>query len=172
MENQLKEYLPIGKLGKSFGLDGHLRVIMQEGTDDIWSDIIAKKQAIFVGILDFKIPFFIQEYLEEKNLIKFNHIRTEDQFKELANKDVYVVLTEELRKSTLDPELFDNMTLIDAESQAVMGQIIRIEEFPAHPMAFVSTADGEVMVPLVEEWIIDMNSETKEVVMLLPEGLF
>ena len=52
-----------------------------------------------------------------------------------------------------------------------LGTFTEIREMPAHDMGILEINGQEIMVPLVEAFMVSENVETKEVVMDLPEGL-
>lgn len=54
----------------------------------------------------------------------------------------------------------------------VIGEVLRIEENPAHPLLVVQRSDGtEVLIPLVEAFIVQRNPQLREITVDLPDGL-
>ena len=46
-----------------------------------------------------------------------------------------------------------------------------IEEYPGHPMLVVIGENREILIPLIEDWIINLNEDLRTLKMTLPEGL-
>ena len=70
--------------------------------------------------------------------------------------------------------MLDNMldcVVYDVEGN-VLGEPLRIEPFPAQDMLILLRNGLEVMIPLAEDFITEINFSDKKVVLDLPEGLF
>ncbi|MFT6850340.1 MAG: 16S rRNA processing protein RimM [Sphingobacteriales bacterium] len=52
-----------------------------------------------------------------------------------------------------------------------MGEIISIEEYPSQSMATLWVKEQTILIPIHPDWIIDLNPESKELTLDLPEGL-
>lgn len=88
-----------------------------------------------------------------------------------------------VRKSDLpedhDRGLLDlvGFTLVDADGSTI-GRVVALEENPAHPLLVVELEDAAAgksakpaRIPLVEEFIIDVDEGEATIEMRLPEGL-
>ena len=58
--------------------------------------------------------------------------------------------------------------LFSADTQA---DIKAIEEYPGHPMLVVIGENREILIPLIEDWITNLDEESRTLQMTLPEGL-
>ncbi len=167
----MQHYLQIGKLGKIFGLEGYLRVWIHDGMDEVWEQHIANNQAIFIGIDAFKIPFFIANYLAEKGLVQFKKIASHEQLEEMASGNLYIVSHEDNSELKINSNKLEDFVIVDSNTNHAVGRIDRIEEFPAHAMAIVKYDKGEWHIPLVEEWVTELDMEGNKLYLDLPEGL-
>ena len=53
-----------------------------------------------------------------------------------------------------------------------VGQVSEVIENPAHPLlSVVREGSGDVLIPLVEEFIVEVDAEGSRIVMDLPQGL-
>lgn len=168
--SELQHFYCIGRLGKTFGTDGALRLSLESGIDV--DTFLVRDKFVFAAIDGFKVPFQIKSVSQEQSLIRFHRIRSDEQLKELVGKDLFVTQSEsdQIRPSG---KLLDGFVIVDSSVDEVIGRIMRVEEFPSHPMAFVQqdeTAD-EIMIPLVDEWIQDIDVQQQILTMSLPEGL-
>lgn len=168
--NKLGSFYQIGRLGKTFGVQGELRLHLDQ--ENLLENQLFKDAYVFVGIDGFKVPFQIGAIASDKGLIQFQRIHNEAQLKELVGKDLFIVQDDQ---SDLKPsgKLLDGFTLINHADDETIGRIISVEEFPAHPMAFVQFDDAEepIMIPLVDEWMRDIDPSNLLLWMDLPDGL-
>ena len=164
-------YTKIGKLGKRFGLEGFIRIQIDSKFEANWTKIISDNMAVFVGIDNFKIPFFVDSYDTSKELISFKRIRSEDELVELAGKDIFTDLLLTDDEHAIDFDSLKGYRIHDLTSGTTTGEIIRMDEYPAHPMAVVNVNDKEVLIPVVLDWIQHIDTSSRQVVMELPIGL-
>jgi 16S rRNA processing protein RimM len=52
-----------------------------------------------------------------------------------------------------------------------IGNVFDMEELPSQIMVYIDYEDKQVMIPLVTDFIIELNHKTKEIFMELPEGI-
>ena len=167
------EYIEIGKLKKTHGLNGELK-----GTiEDRFIPDAANVEAFFVEKRGEYTPFFI-EYLRGKGdlIFKFEEVDAKEDATPFVNKRIYLrrndisLTEEEIHADGLVYSYLSGYEVIDAELGTV-GTILRVDEFPQQEMATVAYGDKEVFVPLLEAWIESVDKEEKTVHMALPEGL-
>ncbi len=171
MENQLKSYFKIGRLGKLFGLEGDVRLHCDEQYEEILLQHFNEHKAIFIGIDGFKIPLFIQHLNLNKALVRIDKIKNQKQLKELVGQDIFIEGDERLDQVASDLEFLAGFFIVDSQTNMQLGEIVSVEIYPAHPMAFISDGNDEMMIPLVEDWIVEVDVANKLLHMNLPEGL-
>lgn len=167
------EYLKIGKIKKPHGLNGELKAMIDER---FFEDVNAV-EAFFVELGSGKAPYFI-ESLRGGNplLLKFEDIDNKEDAALFTNKTIYlreedVTLSEEAINDTgLE---FSHLVgfVLEVEELGQVGEILRVDEFPQQEMATVAYEGKELLVPLLEQWIVSVDKAQKIVVMDLPEGL-
>ena len=77
------------------------------------------------------------------------------------------------------PEGFDQLQgsglegfLLYDSNAGLVGEILDMQENPAHPLLIVKRSDGEeLLVPLVEEFLVEVSDAKRAVTMALPDGL-
>ncbi|MGN0301247.1 MAG: ribosome maturation factor RimM [Anaerotardibacter sp.] len=67
-------------------------------------------------------------------------------------------------------DLYTSFT-VENQDGMVLGHVLRIEENPAHPLLVVSYEEKEILIPLVEELLIDINEDAQRIIMQIPQGL-
>ncbi len=162
-----EEVFPIGRIGKPHGVKGE---VTMQVDDDVFDRVDADFLVLRVdGIL---VPFYMEEYRFRSDttaLVKFDDIDTVEQARELTNCDVFF-----LRRLANDDgddytwSYFVGFSLVDAHSGEVVGRIEGIDDSTTNVL--FELEDGK-LVPAAEELIADIDHESRQVCMLLPDGL-
>lgn len=156
------DLIPIGKLGKSQGVNGHLRTILTRKVD------LSEVKAIFVNVRGDKIPYFVDSI--EDNSVKFDEINNPEDaryltgFEILLNRDDF----EETIEESDQLSTFVGFMLHNDDQE--IGRIDDVVEYPQQIMAIVKYEDEDILIPLVEEYILDIDSEQKKIYCELPDG--
>ncbi|MBE7175684.1 MAG: 16S rRNA processing protein RimM [Mucilaginibacter polytrichastri] len=165
----LKDAFAVGAIVKTKGLKGemlvHLLVDYAAGLDT---------STFFIEINGKLVPHFTRSFSFPKpgtaylQLEDIDHI---DQAQKLVKKTLYLS-NEQL------PENDGEFTFADLEgfiahdkSRGEIGEIIRVEEFPQQWIATLYTANREVLVPLNEDFIEEIDEKKGLIRFDLPEGL-
>lgn len=167
------DFVEVGKLRKTHGLQGELKGVVEER---FWEDI-SNAPAVFIDQKGDKAPYFI-EYARggEPLILKLEDINTKEEAAQLTNKVLYL-RREDIQ---LDDEAIQSRGLayghlenyvLEVEEVGEVGPILYIEEYPQQEIATVAYQEREILVPLREAWIKSINKAQKRVIMELPEGL-
>jgi 16S rRNA processing protein RimM len=170
MKQKIK-YSQIGYTTKSFGVKGELKIMINEAIDE---DILFDLDHIFLDYDGQYVPFFI-EYSEE-NAIKLEDVDTPEEANKLGNLPIYLSENQIDLNSIIPVGLnisgLSNFKII-LPSGVEIGEILRVEEFPSQMMAIVTNrlSGKEIMIPIVESWILEFDEVKKEIKMDVPQGL-
>lgn len=122
------------------------------------------------------IPFFLSNAQVQNNgtlRIKIEDVNTVDEAKLLVGKSVYLPL-DTLPKLTGNQFYFHEVkdfTVTDT-NLGVIGNIKQILEYPNQSVFEIVNADGkEILVPITDEVVIDVDRTNKNVTVTTPEGL-
>lgn len=160
----------IGKIVASHGLQGSIIITHILGKAN-W---LKKDDTIFVEMNKGSfIPFFVQQCkaanFQEYN-IQLEDIATVEQAKKLIAKHIYVneeVLTQFAQKS---PLLWIGCVIIDAH-YGNLGAIADMLQTSAQWIAKLNYQGKEVLVPMVEQTIVNINLKKREIQTTLPVGI-
>lgn len=158
----------VGKLNKTFGIKGFIKVIPQE---PFIADL-KRSNVWFVQRGNTAIPYFVESIEEHPHfLIKFEEIDSPEDAKsitgcEILLRDKDITIKADGLENDLD-KLFDFAVENDGMG---IGKITNIEEFPQQLMAFVQNEDLEFMMPLTPEYITDIDLANKILRVSLPSG--
>lgn len=165
--------ISVGKLGKPHGISGAFRFLLDR-------PLKSKKKAPPYFLIESKgtfTPFFIVsiEWLGlSDGFIQFEEVKSPEEARRYSGTALHLY---EKDSQTLFAKNQDQIgflvgyTIIDEELGEV-GVISALIDNPAQLLANVTTMAGdEVMIPLPDEFIVDINKKRKELTVTLPEGL-
>ena len=161
----------IGRLGKPWGYKGELTVHL-ENCD---LEDLVPKGALFVDIEGQKVPFFYTSLRDQGRagiLVKFDDFDDPQSAGIVVGRDIYAPpghLSDGSDESW-DPEEFIGMIVRD-EEHGELGEVIAIEGTDRNPVMSILLGGQEVMVPIVDDMILDMDPEENTILVRTPPGL-
>ena len=164
------EVYKIGTLTRVHGLKGEVNFSF---TDDVWDRVDASYLILMVdGIL---VPFFLEEYRfrsESVALVKFLDIDSVDDAQEFVGCEVYFPheLTPDEAPDEFRWSYFHGFCIVD-EAAGVLGTVKQVEDSTSNVLFLVEGERGEMMIPAVEDFILDISHQERTITMRLPEGL-
>jgi 16S rRNA processing protein RimM len=171
------ELTPIGTIYKPHGINGEVTASFGQDVDpESLRCIVLDRDGIFV-------PFFITSVRSrgaQSVLLMIDGFSNEKEVAELSNQTIYGV-TAELGDATGDDDDDDEdgfyasdfvgYTIVD-ETDTVIGEIVALDDRTDNFLFVVETKSGdEVFIPVADEFITDIDTETKTLTMDLPTGL-
>ncbi len=165
------EYITVGKLNKSFGTKGQIRVVPEKA----FKSDLEKSEVWFVEKAGNMIPYFVENIDHSVHfLVKFEDVDAPETAKEITG----CIL--KLRKKDVsykeDVEVSDLEKLvgftIKTEEGETIGEIQTIEEYPQQLMAIIKdVSQNQLLIPLASDFMVDLDVENSILVMNLPDGL-
>lgn len=171
-----EEIKPVGKFLKPHGVNGEITLLRD--FDDIdfedFSCLVVDIDGIFV-------PFFLNSVRPKGNdtdLVTIDGVNDELQAARFTNKTVYV-LRKELEPDTGASDGEEGFYADDfigysvvTDKSVTLGKVTGIEDTTANYLFIVETPDGtNLLIPVAEEFIADIDPERKTLTLDLPEGL-
>ena len=160
----------LGKITRRHGLQGN--VFLKLDTDQ--PEMYNKLDSIFIEINGLLVPFFVakQSWSKGDTLIISYKNSTEALVDQTIGRDVFMPL------STL-PKLSGNKFYyhevigfeIREEDGKTCGNIVSINDQTAQHYFILNLAGKEIIIPIIKDWILELNREEKYLKMQLPEGL-
>jgi 16S rRNA processing protein RimM len=167
---KIEDCFYIGYITKTKGLKGEVQVYFEY---DVPADL--PLDSVFAEINGKLVPFFISTYKLQNNQtgnFYFDDIDTIEKAQTLIRKKLYLL-------NSLKPVRDDDEFLITdlkgfmVHDQTVgeLGDIIEIHEYPQQFVAVVSYKFKEIMFPLNDDLILEIDEENGILKVDLPEGL-
>ena len=160
----------LGTITRTHGLQGN--VVLKLDTDQ--PEMYNKLESIFVEVNGLLVPFFVEKQSWSKGdtkIISFKN-SSEALVNQSLGKGVYLPL------STLPPltgkKFYYHEVVgfeIREEDGKTCGNIVSINDQTAQNYFILDLAGKEIIIPIIKDWILEVNREEKFIQMFLPEGL-
>ena len=155
----------IGQVLKSNGRDGELLVSFAS----IAPEDIDLQEPVFIEFDGLPVPFYFESFTQRGNsraLVRLTGVHNLTDADELAGAALYA--EDDLYED--EEEDLTGWTVLDADGTEV-GTISAHEDIPGNPCIWLETGHGEVLVPLHEELVLEVDEEKETLRMSIPEGL-
>jgi 16S rRNA processing protein RimM len=165
----LSELYPIGRVQKTHGIKGELSIILTSEFDTLDFNYFVFEMD---GIL---VPFFIQEWrfkTAETALVRFERVNDDLAGKEFVGKTIYISkdLMPHPDETEIDIQFYTGYKLID-ETLGEIGEIQTVDDTTDNLLFEVLYRGQEVLIPAVDEWIVEIDDTLRVMRVNLPPGL-
>jgi 16S rRNA processing protein RimM len=165
------EYTEIGYTLKPHGLAGEIKIFVQEQ----WEDAIDDLDVVYLEIKGKKVPYFLDAVRGGGAMIaSFEDIDSRDDALMISSKPLFAKssdLPAPLHVETVDIPDFVGYTMVDKSTGAILGVINGVVEYPHQIMAILHHNGNDVLIPLVEQFVMGQDDARKVLEVDLPEGL-
>ncbi|KVV13682.1 ribosome maturation factor RimM [Flavobacterium sp. TMP13] len=161
----------LGKIAKKFSFKGEVLIYLDTDEPELYENL----ESVFVECNKHLVPFFIENSSLHKNdflRVRFEDLTTEEEADGLLNNAVYLPLTT-LPKLTGNKFYFHEVIDFEIEDQrlGVFGKIVGVNDTSAQPLFEVLNGEVEILIPMIDQFLVKIDRENKKVIMNLPEGL-
>lgn len=162
--------LKVGTITSTHALQGAL--VLQQIIES--TDWLKKGDTVFIEVKkDSLIPYFVQSVkAANKNelIIQFDDVENVEDAKQLLKKTIFVKeeILEEAKVNS--PLMYIGYNLVDKVKGGV-GVIDDVMLIGKQWIAKLIVENQEVLIPLADDLMIDVNHKNKFIRMILPEGL-
>ena len=168
---QKQDCFYLGKIVRKYSFKGELLVKLDTDQPELYENL----DAVFIFVGNSLIPFFIESsQLHKSDLlrIKFEDVTTEEDADSLLKSDVYLPL-ELLPKLEGNQFYFHEVIgfkMIDSNFGTI-GTIKGINDSTAQSLFEIDREGIEVLIPMNDELIKEVNRKNKTILVETPEGL-
>lgn len=161
----------LGKIAKKFSFKGEVLIWLDTDEPELYENM----ESVFVEAGKNLVPFFIENSSLHKNdflRVRFEDVTTEAEADELLGAAVYLPLK-------MLPKLEGNKFYfhevigfeVDDKRLGIVGVIQSINDSSAQPLFEVLKGDVEILIPMIDHFLVEIDRKNKKVRMDLPEGL-
>lgn len=158
------ELLPIGYFSKTHGVKGQL--VLKADRDFSIHDV----KAVFIEVSGAKAPYFISEIKESNTgiIISLEDLAAIEKARVLIGKQVFIDATLVLEDE--DDEDWIGFELVDKHFGS-LGTIKEITDNGVQTLVSIIYKEKEVILPMVEEFIENIDETKRKIFYNAPEGL-
>ena len=161
----------LGKIAKKFSFKGEVLIYLDTDEPELYQDM----ESVFVEYNKNLIPYFISNSSLHKNdflRVNFEDINNEAEADSILNCEVYLPLSM-LPKLSGNKFYFHEVIGFEIEDirLGVFGKIISIKDSSAQPLFEVLNGNTEILVPMIDAFLVKIDRVNNKVIMDLPVGL-
>lgn len=161
----------LGYVAKLHGFKGEVSLFLDVSNPEDYADL----DMVFIEINNQLTPFFIESFkLKNKGFaaVKFEGVDSETDARFLQRKSLYLpaeILPELTGTSFYDHEIV-GFTVIDTNFGEV-GMVDEVLAYEVNPLLSIMNGKIEVLVPLIDGLVKEVNRENKTMTITAPDGL-
>jgi 16S rRNA processing protein RimM len=166
-----RKHILLGKITKIHGYEGAVNIRLERN----FSDNIPELESVYIEIDGRPVPFFIN-YSDQPDIyalrIKFEDYESAESVKEFVGCKVFLTESAGSEIPVEDPNTIINFHVL-SEDDILIGEIIEIIKNPGQLLLNIKTRQGkEILLPLHEDLIIEINTKNNIIKMIIPGGIF
>ena len=161
----------LGKIAKKFSFKGEVLAYLDTDEPELYENL----ESVFVEFNKNLVPFFIESSSLHKNdflRIRFEDMNTEEDADAIMNCPIYLPLSM-LPKLSGNKFYFHEVIGFEIEDKrvGVFGKIVSINDTTAQPLFEVENGAVQLLIPMIDQFLVKIDRPNKKVLMDLPEGL-
>ena len=161
----------LGKIAKKFSFKGEVLVYLDTDEPELYENL----ESMFVECGKHLVPFFIENSSLHKNdflRVRFEDVNNEEEADAILGNHVYLPL-KMLPKLSGNKFYFHEVIGFEIEDKryGFVGEIQSINDSSAQPLFEVLNGATEILIPMIDLFLVKIDRENKKVLMDLPEGL-
>ena len=161
----------LGKIAKKFSFKGEVLLYLDTDEPELYENM----ESVFVEFNKNLVPFFIEQSNLHKNdflRVKFEDVDSEADADELIGCPIYLPL-KMLPKLDGNKFYFHEVIsfTIEDKKHGIIGTIESINDTTAQPLFEVRHGQKEMLIPMIDHFIVEVDRKNKKIRMDLPDGL-
>lgn len=162
-----KDYVEVAQIIKLKGFDGSCTVHVDEDYDQ---DFL-KARAYFMMYKGNMLPFFKskRKTIQDGYVMKFDSITEKEFYREVMPRSIYLH-KDEVAEIYVEQEIDESQRMQCFNGDEPLGTLLRMEEYPQQTMAIIEYKGKEILIPMVEDLIEEIDHEKQVIKFKLPEG--
>ncbi len=164
------ELIVIGKIIKAQGLNGELKVFFDEKQLARLKNI----DTLFVRQKNGDLPFFVcglRKAQDQAYFLMFEEITSRNEAEKLTGKELLADKKLFRKKDVAEGYSFATGYMLIDQSEGELGIIEDVLQLPANDVAQLSIQGKEVLLPLNDNTVIEVNKRKKQLLVNMPEGI-
>ncbi len=159
----------LGEVIKTHGLKGEVSISLEVDFPDEYQNL----ESVFLEQQGKLVPFFIDtlQINRDKALVKFEDIDSLDDAKALVKSSIYLPLSSLPELSKGQYYFHDLVNCEVFEEKTKLGIIKEVIDLNGNQLLVVESNGKEILIPLKDEILTNVDTDKKKVNVKLPDGL-
>lgn len=159
-----EQVIAIGRLTRTHGKHGELQCLM---SNEYWDD--ADAVFIILRLDNILVPFRILDWRgkgSDSLIFKLEHIEDEQEAQRLIGAEAYMLISDMNQEAEVLPtwQSLVGFQVVDTD-QGDLGFVEQVDETTINTL--ITLNDGR-LIPIHEDFIIDINTDNKQLIICLP----
>ncbi len=164
-----EECIKVGIIGKPHGVKGEVSFLLDDGfyAEDL------EFEFLLLDIENGLVPFAAEELRvksEKTLLVKFEDVNTESEARKYTGCEVYLEEEDVAAEAGSSTGALIGYAVEDLK-QGSIGVLIEVQESENNPLFIIDHDGKEVLIPIHDDFIVDIDDTKKILNVELPEGL-
>jgi 16S rRNA processing protein RimM len=161
----------LGHIAKTKGFKGELSLFLDVDDPYNYQDL----DRILIDLGGVLTPFFITSIRIKNNGyadLRLEGVETKEDAIRISSKQVYLPLSDlpPLPEDEYYLHELEGMTVID-QTQGELGNVSRVLDYSNNPLIEIAEGGKEILIPINDEFIQEVNKSKREIKVDLPDGL-
>lgn len=161
----------LGKIAKKFSFKGEVLCYLDTDEPEMYQNL----ESVFVQMNRNLVPFFIEQSSLHKDKflrVKFEEVDSEVEAENLLGSELYLPLSmlPQLEGNQFYYHEIIGFKVVD-QRLGDIGTIHSIIENTAQPLFEIFKGEKQILIPMIDDFIVEVNRSKKEITMNTPVGL-
>ena len=162
----------LGKIAKKHSFKGELLLFLDTDEPEIYENL----ESVFIELNDEDlVPFFIESGQLHRNhflRVQFEDVYSEEDADALVGTEVYLPLSmlPKLEGNQFYYHEIKGFEVID-EDHGAIGKLTLVNDNGVQPLFVINDNEKEILVPVIDEFIVKIDRENKQLHLRTPKGL-
>lgn len=166
-----KDCFYLGKIAKKFSFKGEVLIYLDTDEPEVYENM----ESVFVELNRNLVPFFIEKSQLHRNSFlrtKFEDVTSEQDADQIIGCEVYLPLSM-LPKLEGNKFYYHEIEGFEVEDVRLgnIGTMLRVNENQVQPLFEIEFNDKTILVPVIDDFIVEVNRADKKIVLNTPKGL-
>jgi 16S rRNA processing protein RimM len=165
-----EDYFLLGHISRLHGTKGEVVFHLDVDSPKEYSQM----ESVFIELNEVLVPFFIEsiQIRDQKAIVKLEDIESTEQAGELTGTQLFLPLENlpPLEGAKFYFHEIIGFTVMD-KNYGEIGVIMEILDLPGQPVARVEYQNRELLMPVTDPFILNVDRQSKTFMVDLPDGL-
>lgn len=166
-----RDLILLGKIRKAHGYEGAVMM----SPEDTFTEELPQMEWVFIEIDEKPVPFLVSSLTENASgniVLKFEGYDSPEVMTEFIGCRVFIEQGSADNENELSPfMILEGYKIFDSDKK-LLGVVTMVMSLPMQYMLVLENEEKEeILIPLNEDWVLEINREQESIYMDLPDGI-